>query len=552
MPTIDTGQIYLLGPGKREIKPSLIEFHCGSRLPPMPVQPPFAWNQNPFRDNNWQAQLQMWRPMDAHILAFASSKNPAWLIEPQKLIMDWHDYYLVNAPSRYVWADMNVGMRAMKIAWFLALRNSSPGLLDSKFITVCEALRKSHLDCLLDPARQVLSNHAFMDLHGCMALAQTLPENESDKMRLFIHAQLQKLLTSQFDEFGIHRENSPQYQEFVLRYLRRLLASGWFETQKLKDLIAKAENALAWFRLPDGRLAPIGDTDYTSPAPHANKNICFQEEEIFNSSGYVIFRPQKFEDSRDSYLFFMCARHSLTHKHSDDMSVFWHESEDILIDSGKYAYQSSPQRLYVKSTRAHNTLEVDYCDEYSRGRPRRPPAPLTLVEKAVKSDDVFIAISHMIIQEHDLAHRRMVALKPRSWLLVCDMVFSTRPHDYGLHWHFSPRTQIEITNNGINAELFSGRKLFISLHSSIKTDLNLIAGSDSPRLQGFCSDGYGTIISAPCLSLTGRSECWQAATLFSLDKPALLDRVEMGKYRVTENGKSRVFKASSIFPQTLF
>lgn len=539
MRAIELKQLSLTSRNIRRLVKEKIFFSPDSRFKPVEIAAPFAWNDDPCGDNNWIAQLQMWRPLDGHLRAYGSTRDEEWLEEPRRLIMDWHSFYARNEPVHYVWSDMIVGMRAMKIAWFLSLHLSGALPQPEEFIEVCLALRASHLQVLQNPAKSFMTNHDFMDLHGAMALAQTLPVEEAAPVKNFVEKRLNLLLKSQFDDSGVHRENSPQYQEHITHYLKNLLSSGWFENSDLPAYAERAATVAPWFKLPDGRLPSIGDTNYLPSAGNLKPFENHDSREVFFSSGYAIFKPGKLErQTYGSCLFFMCARHSITHKHSDDLSVYWFDDEDILIDPGKFAYQPGPEREYAISTRAHNTLEIDGCDEYSRGRPGRPRKPLTIAEFAEKGQEFYVARASMMIPQHDVSHERIVILKPDCWLLVFDKVFSARQHRYSMNWHFPPSVSFELNDIGAKGTLASGRAIHVAVHSSSSFDSSLIIGQLKPVIQGFCSSGYGKMTPCPCLAFSLKGQEWHFATVFSLDAPFVISRKQTGKYELKGNGQS--------------
>src|SRR5690606_39831423 len=70
----------------------------------------------------------------------------------------------------------------------------------------------------------------------------------------------------------LHRENSTGYQKFAVNYLQKLRRSGWFKHYGLNECLEKSKKVLEWFYLPDGRLAPIGDTSAEPQRPEDRKS----------------------------------------------------------------------------------------------------------------------------------------------------------------------------------------------------------------------------------------------------------------------------------------
>lgn len=527
---IRSSQIYLLRGNKASRMDAAIFLPSAKgHLQEIVIKPQFDWDANPFNDNNWMAQLQMWRPLDAFILNFEKSGDAGWLDLPVRLIIDWHNYYGGKSTTGYVWADMMAGLRAMKLAWFLSLHYCGKYRLRGNELRIFKDLATRHADFIMNNISW--NNHAFMDLHGLMSLAQVLPPDSAMRAMDFAKNSLLRLMRRQFDQNGVHQENSPQYQHFALSCLQMLDQSGWFDMPKLRECARKAKDVLNWMRMPDGRLFAIGDTDNTQECAKYEK----PSGNIFNCSDYVIMSEGQ------AGLFFMCARHTRWHKHSDDLSLMWHDAQDILCDPGKYAYQETPERQYARATRAHNTLEINDRDEYSRGRPRRPRKPLTMVEMARKENGLYLASAIMYIQEFDVRHRRRLVFSPGRFLVILDDVYSLRVQDYKLHWHFHPDINVSGSHISWLASLVGGMQAHICLHSDADIVCRMAKGEKQPRMLGFFSPGYKKIVPACCLEIAATVQCWNVATAFSLNAENSLRRIEKNKYLFRHGQEEFVF-----------
>ena len=115
---INYSQIYLIGEQTASVRKDKILFKPSGRndLPEFEISTPFDWNMDPFRDANWQAQLHMWRFLDAYIIKYEATRDSSWLARLVDTIQDWYAYYNATPPGKYVWKDMLTGLRAMKIA----------------------------------------------------------------------------------------------------------------------------------------------------------------------------------------------------------------------------------------------------------------------------------------------------------------------------------------------------------------------------------------------------------------------------------------------------
>lgn len=511
-------QIYLIYNRAGEISKDKIVFCPSGRsdLPPCDLNLPFDWNANPFQDNNWQAQLQMWRFLDAYILKYEETREPAWLAPLVEAIQDWFKYYLANEPGKFVWSDMMVGMRAMKLAWILALHYSGQLRFGPYFISICEKLRDSHARFLMDKKNIFYSNHTYMDMHGLMALAKVMPIEERERAENFATSILDELLERQFDQDGVHFENSPGYQAFSISRLSGLYNTGWFGAGKLPQLIEKAKKILDLMYMPDGRLAPVGDTDWNKEADPEKTEPSPSNPRLANYGGYVMIRADR--GGSKSYLFFMGAFNSKIHKHSDDLSMVWYEDCEILSDPGKYAYDKSPERDYVVSTRAHNTVEIDSTNTYDSGDGNKFLKYGSHIAKAYEQDGIFCIVGEMRLEKFEASHQRIVLFKPGNFLICIDRLKSKISHEYKINWHFAPAIHnISHNEDGDRIYLPTGKILFLNIYSSSQTDNQLITGQIEPYIQGFVSRGYKDIQPAFCMESITRGKSFTTLAAFSFD-----------------------------------
>ena len=319
----------------------------------------------------------------------------------------------------------------------------------------------------------------------------------------------------------------------------RLIATGWFERYGLRELVAKAEAVLPWFHLPDGRMAPIGDTDGSAPPAGITQTAFSGSDELFNRAGYVIVRDDGGGYvAKADYLFFMGAYNSKFHKQADDLSLIWFHGEDILCDAGKYAYKTDDIARYVLSRRAHNTVEID--------RPERPQLTGTkpygsaiegveahawgrLIRAAVRFEDLGVT------------HRRFCLHSLDGWLLLIDQLGGDAAHDYVQWSHFAPLiTGFEQRGKDVDARLPSGRTLAVRSAGSRKLALDLVHGAPPPRRQGWISQAYRKIEPNMALGISQRGADALFATLYAVDAPdSIVERSRNGELAVRVGGGKR-------------
>src|SRR5690606_872956 len=133
------------------------------------------------------------------------------------------------------------------------------------------------------------------------------------------------------------------------------------------------------------------------------------EEDLawFPESGYAIVRNDWNTRplSEQLFLFLNGAFHSQAHRHADDLSILWYDrGRPILVDSGKYSYNRDSWRDYVRSTRAHNTVEID-GEDYSI---RRKDAYGSALKGYQRFGNAFLLVAETRHAHVGVNHKRVV------------------------------------------------------------------------------------------------------------------------------------------------
>ncbi len=530
-PLIRCDQLYIHPTVVQKSKNSGLLFSLAGRtdVSPIDMPLPFDWGVNPYKDNNWCAQLQKWNMLDGYILEHEREQNIESLIMAKQVMVDWYRHHVSeNNESHMMWRDFIVGIRSMKLAYLISNWQHGRINLNSTEQNIFLHLIKLHLEFILESKNIKFTNHTFSDFHGAMAIAQVIDQTSASKVENFILSLTPRLIATQFDQAGVHLEHSFGYQGFGIRCLKRLASSGWFTQIGLDAFLQRAESVEPLFKLPDGRVAPIGDTD-GKPMVLKNKATVFNgEREIFNKSGYLIVRSDgKGRLSDASYFCLMGAFHSNIHKHPDDLSVIWFEGEDVLCDAGKYAYKSHKYRKYVQSTRAHNTVEVDGSD-FSVDRDDAYGSAIKSIMDGLGGFQVTASVKH---KKLDVRHTRHCIYEPGKWLLIIDRLKSTSDHDFTQWFHLSPHLALKSNDKIFTSMLpVSGRLLTAQFDTSLSNKITLISGQDKPIVQGWISQSYAEVSSSPTIGVTQRGSNLTFAALFCIDHKG-------SQVSVNKNGK---------------
>ncbi len=128
-----------------------------------------------------------------------------------------------------------------------------------------------------------------------------------------------------------------------------------------------------WPELPGTDLRTWLITGLAEPPPLAADRPSIRPD-LFGDAGLVLLRTSEGE-TPEIWCRFDAGPHGFlsiaAHAHADALSVeVRHDGVEVLADPGTYTYHSEPEwRSYFRSTRAHNTLELEGLDQSVSGGP---------------------------------------------------------------------------------------------------------------------------------------------------------------------------------------
>lgn len=259
---------------------------------------------------------------------------------------------------------------------------------------------------------------------------------------------------------GGHFERSPSYHAQVLGDLvdvATLLAAAGRPEPLVEDAVQAMRGWLGSIVMPNGAVPLLNDCSSVGsarlrrlgPLPTSGARL-----EALDASGYYVLRPGGgFHVVFDAGL--PCPRELPAHAHADCLSfVLAVDGTEIVVDTGTSTYEPGAARSYERSTRAHNTLEIDGIDQtevWGAFRAGRRATPTVL--RAEDGDHAVV-----LSAEHDgyrhlpgrPVHRRTIRAHAGG-LDIEDRVEGSGEHDIAVYLHFAPGIQAESTPSGCAA-----------------------------------------------------------------------------------------------------
>ncbi len=303
------------------------------------------------------------------------------------------------------WKVLNAAIRVSDF-WLPAYHLlSHAGELDPGTDDMIRESFHEHGALLAEHVFDTTHNHTIKEMGGLLALALYFSEfAESEPWRELAVGTLEACAEDQVLSDGVHVEATPAYHKisvdwFLRAYAQARAAGISFKAEFVSRLESMAGFAVA-SSFPDGTTVPVGDSDrnalekwssdrdyisrfvqrvlpgaalpYTGGSDpdllwvtgklreHAETREADAGETptAFRDGGFFIMQDD------ETYAIVRNGPMNHGHPHADLLSfLLFRDGHLWLTDTGKYTYNETPRRKYLKGTRAHNTVVVDWEDQ---------------------------------------------------------------------------------------------------------------------------------------------------------------------------------------------
>lgn len=478
----------------------------------------FNWDEACKDHRSAAFHLHSWDLIQPAMREWFETRDEALLDWMLMVAQSWRAHVLAGpAEGSMAWYDMalagRLGRLGRLVCWAVQCGREAQGL-------ALVPLLLEHVHRLLEPgAFNPRNNHGFfaaaagLDYHrlfGSVLDTERVHAISDERMRTMVEAQ--------FAPDGGHREHSPAYHGFLLGSFQAAVREGLIDDPALVEVLRRAEHALGWFVQPDGLLAQFGDTDAVAVNQAMLAEVtdeatlfqisrgekgCSTTDELFvlPEAGYAMVRSPQPQNAQamgtESYLAVLASFHSRAHKHADDLTVVWtHKGHEVLVDSGRFGYlellpadspdrlkgfyYSRPERQYVESTRAHNTVEVDGRDIERR---KRSPYGSGILQVSRLSDGSFCLDAEA---PHDTyVHRRRLHFHPGHSLILEDELGFSGDHEQITVW-FNIDGSLDIVEAPGHLDIIVPSSGEILRMTSSAESLDVVRGQQNP-LRGWRS-----------------------------------------------------------------
>ena len=218
----------------------------------------------------------------------------------------------------------------------------------------------------------------------------------------------------------------------------------------------------------------------------------------FSEAGYYLLQYGRSTGTDRVSAVFDCGDLGFTsiaaHGHADALSFTLRAfGTDIFVDPGTYDYFSFPTaREYFRSTRAHNTVEVDGVDQSVMLGPflwgHRAHARCVVWEPTPEGGRVVGEHNGYVRLDDPVVHRRALSLNaPSQALSICDEIFARGEHDIAIYFHLAEHATVTAAGRNCYRITVRGGSLMLELDSKLKVET--LRGRDAP-MGGWVSRAY--------------------------------------------------------------
>lgn len=297
---------------------------------------------------------------------------------------EWIDDWIEQNPqgARPAWEPYTISLRIVNWIGYFVGRQVPPHWNQSLY-TQARWLR-ANLEL------HILANHYFENIKALLFAALYFDNLKDAKQEVndwkdFALEQLQKQLQEQFLPDGGHYERSPMYHNIMMKNCLELLAvlRGQGEKELCLQLERVVQNGLTLatnIARPDGAIPLLNDS-VLDHAPDAAALLVFAKDlqlidwppsTTKNSEELILVQAHDTGiygvKVRSDWLMMDCGdigpQYQPGHTHCDLLSYeLMLGGFPLVVDSGVYEYDVGAMRHQLRSTSAHNTLQVDHLEQ---------------------------------------------------------------------------------------------------------------------------------------------------------------------------------------------
>ena len=447
---------------------------------------PINWLDDPYNHRSWCWILNAFQWMDKIISDFKIEYNVASIEKCVEYFFDWANFYIINKQEgEFLWKDDAVSFRTFRLS-IIAYYILNSGLYSNEQVKLTNLILQRHFTELLDRKKFKTNNHGIFQMRALMSL-MTLHPNIGNiiDVKNYVTERLNWLWERQYGNQNIHLENSTGYHQYIVEEFDQILQSPEFEGMKFvfnESKVAEVKENARFLFHPNGIATLFGDSNFVK-----QEHEVVTGNHLFNEAGYAILAGGS-DSENNSYLAIRTGFPSNAHRHADDFSFEWSERGQIIFqDSGRYSYDyDDPFRMFVSSTKAHNTVTVNNSNFPWWGAFEKRDFYQGAIQ-SLHSNSEQTALNLMKeFSTPNVKFSRKFDLRYGDYLGITDVLVSNEENTYEQWFHLSE--DFDFLGKLENERLaFTSDTLRIEVIVPSNTETIVIKGQKEPYIQGWVS-----------------------------------------------------------------
>ena len=303
-----------------------------------------------------------------------------WLLDYENAkvaVEDWLNNCPVD-PKTSAWEPYPISLRLINWLMFFCYQHNSLFSEDDNFKQkLIQSISQQTNFLYHNLEYHILGNHLLENAFALTFIGVTLEGDGVEKWLKKGFEILDQELNEQILPDGVHFELSPMYHSRILLVLLNLANLNHSQlNQIIHKPLQKMLSAFPYLLHPDGNISLFNDSAfeiYTHPKEILNYSEKIVPDLLSEKKNHKAWQlPDSgyfgYKDTGGNYL--ICDAGKIGpdyipgHAHGDmfsfELSLSGHR---VIVDSGNFDYNNSEMRKYCRSTKAHNTVEINELDQ---------------------------------------------------------------------------------------------------------------------------------------------------------------------------------------------
>lgn len=447
---------------------------------------PINWLDDPYKHRSWRWILNSFQWMDKLIADFKINYNIESIEKCVDYFFDWANFYIIEEKEgEFLWKDDAVSFRTLRLS-IIAYYIINSGLYNKQKVELTKLILQRHFIELSDPKKFKSNNHGIFQMRALMSLMMLHPSiGNISEVEKYVTKRLNWLWTKQYGSQNMHLENSTGYHQYILEEFDQILNSPEFASIKFifnEINVAEVKENSKFLFHPNGIATLFGDSNFVKQVHEIATG-----NHLFNEAGYAILAGNNISKD-NSYLAIRTGFPSNAHRHSDDFSFEWSEKGQIIFqDSGRYSYDyDDPFRIFVSSTKAHNTVTVNNSNFPWWGDFEKTDFYSGAVQSLHSTNEKTELNLMKEFSSPSVKFSRKFDLNYSNFLGITDVLVSNEKNIYEQWFHLAE--DFDYLGTLQNGRLvFTTNKLRVEVIVPKNTETIIVKGQQEPYIQGWVS-----------------------------------------------------------------